>query len=211
MFQTKPTIIFNLYMLSEFNYWEQRYQNKDTRWDLGQAAPPFVSLLTRTDAPRSGYTAVLGCGSGSDALLFAQSGFKVVGFDFAPSAIELANSRVASMNVEAEFVLGNIFDLPAKFWGNFDYVIEHTCFCAIPLEQRQDYVKIARSLLKSTGELIALFWAHSRPDGPPFGTNEWEIRTLFSPVFDVSRLETVTNSIDSRKDEELLGRFKVLQ
>jgi SAM-dependent methyltransferase len=196
--------------IAESNYWEQRYQDKDTRWDLGQAAPPFVSLLTGLDVPRSGYTAVLGCGSGSDALLFAQSGFEVVGFDFAPSAIELANSRAASMNVNAEFVLGNIFDLPAKFLGKFDYVIEHTCFCAIPLEKRQDYVKMARSLLKPTGEFIALFWAHSRPDGPPFGTNDREIKTLFSPVFDVSRLEPVTNSIDSRKGEELLGRFKVL-
>jgi methyl halide transferase len=193
--------------IADSSYWEQRYQNKDAKWDLGQAAPPFVNLLKGSDAPRSGYTAVLGCGSGNDALLFAESGFKVVGFDFAPSAIELANSRAASMNVDTEFVLANIFELPAKYLSSFDYVVEHTCFCAIPLEQRQDYIRVVRSLLKPTGELIALFWAHSRPDGPPFGTNEGEIRTLFSPAFNISSLELVADSIDSRKEEELLGRF----
>ena len=72
--------------ISDFAYWEQRYQEKTTRWDLGQAAPAFVSLLNSQKIPTTGRTAVLGCGRGYDALLFAEHGFEVVGFDFAPSA-----------------------------------------------------------------------------------------------------------------------------
>ncbi|GAB1540138.1 hypothetical protein NUACC21_28070 [Scytonema sp. NUACC21] len=68
-------------------YWEQRYQEGTTRWDLGQAPPPFVSLLCSTAAPTPGHIAVLGCGRGYDALLFADRGFEVIGFDFADSAI----------------------------------------------------------------------------------------------------------------------------
>ncbi len=30
------------------------------------------------------------------------------------------------------------------------------------------------------GELIALFWAHNHPDGPPFGATLEEIQDLFS-------------------------------
>jgi hypothetical protein len=70
-------------------YWEQRYQENTAKWDIGMAAPPFASLLASNEAPLAGKTAVLGCGQGHDAILFAKHGFDTLGFDFAPSAIAL--------------------------------------------------------------------------------------------------------------------------
>jgi methyl halide transferase len=58
--------------------WEQRYQKNSDRWDLGCPAPPFINLLASTNAPQPGKIAVLGCGRGHDALLFAEAGFEVI-------------------------------------------------------------------------------------------------------------------------------------
>jgi SAM-dependent methyltransferase len=195
--------------VSEPSYWEQRYQEQATRWDLGQAAPAFVSLLNSEKKPNPGRTAVLGCGRGYDALLFAAQGFEVVGFDFAPSAIAQAISLAQATNSTAEFLQRDIFELATEFPQDFKYVVEHTCFCAIPPEQRGKYVQLVRSLLQPQGELIALFFTHTRPGGPPFGSTPAEIQQYFEADFEILFLEPVCNSVPSRQGEEYIGRFRV--
>ena len=190
-------------------FWDDRYQQQNTPWDLNQPAPAFVSLLDSPQSPPPGKTAVLGCGTGNDALLFAQAGFAVVGFDFAPSAIAIASQRARELQVEAEFLQRDILTLGEEFPRAFDYVIEHTCFCAILPEQRDRYVEVARSLLKPKGMLLGIFFTHSRPGGPPFGSTPEEIRHYFQPSFQVLSLEPVNNSIPRRQGEEHFGRFQV--
>jgi SAM-dependent methyltransferase len=196
---------------TELSFWENRYQENNTPWDLGKSVPAFVSLLSSPQAPKPSSAAVLGCGSGHDAILFAEYGFKVTGFDFAPTAIALAKKRAEERNISVEFKQRNIFALAQEYENQFDYVIEHTCFCAIQPEQRQNYVEVVKNILKPTGELIGLFWAHSRPGGPPFGISLEELRSLFSPYFEIKSLNLVDNSIGSRQQEEYLGRFKLLR
>jgi methyl halide transferase len=192
-------------------YWEQRYQENTAKWDIGMAAPPLASLLASSEAPIAGKTAVIGCGQGHDAILFAKHGFDTIGFDFAPSAIALGQNLSQKMEIPMQFLQRDIFELPQEFTASFDYAIEHICFCAIRPEQRPDYVNMVRSILKPTGEFIALFWAHNRPDGPPFGVTLEEIQDLFSASFDTSNISPVNNSITSRNREEYLARFRVLR
>ena len=189
--------------------WEQRYQEKTTPWDLGQAAPGFVSLLNSRQILSPGRTAVLGCGHGYDALLFAEHGFEVVGFDFAPSAIAEATSLAQAAGSTAKFLQRDIFDLAMEFPQDFNYVVEHTCFCAIPPERRLEYVQLVRSLLRPKGELIALFFTHNRPGGPPFGSTPTEIVQYFEADFEILSLESVANSVPSRQGEEHIGRFRL--
>jgi SAM-dependent methyltransferase len=195
---------------ANYNYWEQNYQEGTTRWDLGRAAPAFVSLLNAgTEVLKPGRAAVLGCGRGYDAIAFAARGFEVIGFDFAPSAIADAKALAEANYSSAQFLQRDIFDLAVEFPSDFDYVIEHTCFCAIPPEKRPAYVQLVRSLLKPAGEAIALFFTHTRPGGPPFGITTAEIRQYFETDFEVLSLEPVTNSVPERQGEEHLGRLRV--
>ncbi|PSB18067.1 SAM-dependent methyltransferase [filamentous cyanobacterium CCP1] len=193
-------------LTSEF--WEERYQDGTTRWDLGQPAPPFVTLLNAPNAPKPGRVAVLGSGRGHDALLFADRGFDVVGFDFAPSAVQEATVAARSRQLSAQFLQRDIFELENEFAASFDYVLEHTCYCAIDPSLRSDYVQVVQKILRPGGELIGLFWAHSRPEGPPFGTTLEEIKQRFT-AFEPVLIMQPENSVDSRKDEEYLVRFRL--
>lgn len=191
--------------------WEQRYQDGTTRWDLGQPAPAFVTLLDSADAPEPGSAIVLGAGRGHDALLFAERGFDVVGVDFAPSAILAATKAARDRNLltQAQFIQRDIFTLEDDLAHQFDYVVEHTCFCAIAPALRPEYVQLVKTLLKPTGEFLGLFFTHDRPGGPPYGSTAAEIRELFSPEFEIKSLVPVENSVPSRQGEEHLGRFGV--
>ncbi|MBW4654321.1 MAG: methyltransferase domain-containing protein [Kaiparowitsia implicata GSE-PSE-MK54-09C] len=192
------------------DFWENRYQDGSDRWDLGQPAPPFVSLLSAETAPPTGSLVALGMGRGHDALLFAQHGFDVTGVDFAPSAIAHARQQATAQGLSFQAFQRDIFDLVPDYAGTFDYVLEHTCFCAIAPSQRQPYIHLVHQLLKPTGTFIGLFWAHSREGGPPYGTTPAKLHDLFSPRFDTASLTPVKNSVPNRADEELLALFHPL-
>ena len=190
--------------------WDNRYQTKTDRWDLGCPAPPFVQLLDESHAPKPGRIAVLGCGSGQDAMLFATAGFDVVGFDFAYSAIDKATAAVRSRGLQnIQFLQRNIFKIEPEFNNHFDYVLEHTCFCAIDPLLRLDYVQTVKQLLKPDGTLIGLFYTHNRSGGPPFGVKPKEVLEYFKPYFKTIAFGKAENSIDKRKGEEHLGIFQV--
>jgi SAM-dependent methyltransferase len=188
-------------------FWEGRYQADTARWDLGQAAPPLVSLLQSAQAPAPGTLIALGIGRGHDALLFAAQGFEVTGVDFAPSAIAATAAAATQRQLPIHLLESDIFTLPADYAGQFDYVMEHTCFCAIAPVRRPEYVQVVRSLLRPGGEFIGLFWAHDMAGGPPYGSTPEEIRQLFAADFQVESLEKVTNSIPQRANAEYLARF----
>lgn len=186
-------------------FWQVRYQEHQTPWDLGGVAPPFVSLLEKQDTPlKPGKMAVLGCGYGHDAAYFGQHGFAVTGFDFAPEAIAAAQQRYGAWGT---FVQADIFQLPSSYAEAFDTVLEHTCFCAIRPNQREAYVQVVHGLLKPGGCFVGLFWAHQELGGPPYKTNAAEIGRLFSPYFHIASLAQAQDSVPERAGEELLGIF----
>jgi SAM-dependent methyltransferase len=187
--------------------WEQRYQNQNTPWDLQQAAPPLVDWYNQTQ-PTPGLSAVLGCGKGYDAVWLAQQGFEVVGFDFAPAAIAQAQNLAAIAQVSVDWQQRDIFQLE-EYAQKFDYVIEHTCFCAIAPEQRPEYVQVVGQLLKPKGKLVAIFFTHQRPGGPPYGTTKAEIESLFAQKFKIMQFKPITNSIARRKGEEHLAILEI--
>jgi SAM-dependent methyltransferase len=191
----------------QIDFWEERYRSNKTGWDIGQAAPPFVSYLEEASAPSAGKIIVLGCGRGHDALFFAQKGFQVTGVDFAPSAINVCRERAAKLGLQqrTHFEARNIFELLPQYQNTFDYVLEHTCFCAIPPERRPNYVELVAGLLKPGGKIIALFFTHGQEGGPPYDTNPAELHALFDKYFEFERLEKATNSTPQRRNEETFG------
>jgi methyl halide transferase len=99
--------------------------------------------------------------------------------------------------------------LEPAFHHSFDYVLEHTCFCAIDPTLRSQYVQVVRQLLRPEGKLIALFFTHSRDGGPPFGVTPQAILDYFAPDFDVLMFQPATDSIARRQGEEHLAIFQL--
>ncbi len=174
-------------------FWEQRYQEGRTGWDLGGPTAVFVRLLDEAPAALPpGKVVVVGCGKGHDVLLFARRGFDAVGIDFAPSAVAAgaAAARGAGLSDRARFEQGDIFDLAGRYPAQFDYVLERACYCAIDPSDRRRYVAAMAGVLKRGGRLIGQFFLgpQERP-GPPFATTVEEVRDFFGRQFEVERLD----------------------
>ena len=165
--------------------WEAQYQKGETPWEKRGPSPGLVDFLAQE--PVRGRGLVPGCGFGHDVRALAATAEEVVGLDIAPSAVEGA-ARFPRVKNE-RYELANLFDLPSHLRGAFDWVWEHTCFCAIDPSMRAAYVDAVASALKPGGKLLAIFYldpGHDSPDeGPPFGVSIAELDALFSPYFDL--------------------------
>jgi methyl halide transferase len=170
--------------MSETN-WEERYQTGDMPWEKGEPSPGLVDFLaTHPEIPR-GSVAVPGCGTGHDVRAFAQAGFSASGFDLAPSAIRLAQEKTAAAGLNAEFRLADFLtESPPQ---PFDWLFEHTLFCAIDPVRRDEYVEAAVRWLKPGGHFLAVHYMIPDEDGPPFGTTRGEILKRFSPHFELQQ------------------------
>lgn len=167
--------------------WELRYQTDDTPWEKGAPHPALLEFLRRE--PMHGRVLVPGCGTGHDVRTIAATADEVVGLDVAPSAIRRAKMHPT---VGGEhFEKGDFFNLPAKHIGTFDWVFEHTCFCAIAPSRRADYVESAASAIRSGGSLFGIFYLNPMmepgEEGPPFGTSIEELDLFFGGKFRVVR------------------------
>ena len=194
--------------VEESSFWESKYQAASHPWDLGEPTPPLVDFFQQKIAPSGGEMIVLGCGLGQDAVFLAEQGLSVTAVDFAPSAIATTTELASAKGVKLETLEQDIFSLSKTNKGSFDYLFEHTCFCAIAPSRRQDYVGLTADLLRPNGKLYGIFFTHNREGGPPFGITPSEIREFFSPYFELETLTAITNSIPRRQGEEHWGVFR---
>jgi SAM-dependent methyltransferase len=191
--------------VSSAQWWNQRYLAGDTRWNKGAVAPPIARMITEGVVPK-GRVAVLGAGFGHEAIALARAGYDVTAIDFAQQACEAILAAAEQAGVKIEALQKDVLELPAGL--RFDSVLEHTCYCAIDPERRDDYVRAVSRMLVPGGLFFGLFYAHSREGGPPFGTSEAEIREKFGPVFEFERLVRAPDSFPGRAGDELEFLFR---
>src|ERR1041385_3242916 len=187
--------------------WEDAYQRRETPWEKGKPHPGLVDFLAE-HGPLVGKIFVPGCGSGHDVRALATPENHVVGVDLAPFAIKKARGRPRLAH--EEYLLGDLFALPPGLDGFFDWVFEHTCFCAIDPARRDEYAATVVRLLKPKGRLLAIFFINPdhEEDGPPYRVSREELENYFGKYFSVEREWVPARTHPGREQRELM---RVLQ
>lgn len=193
---------------SEINtpaFWEEIYQGGRAGWDLGGPTPAFVRLLASGEfAP--GRMLVTCAGRGHDAREFARHGFQVDAVEFAQDPVRDMRA-LADPGAPVNVVQADLFTLPHDLDGQYDYVLEYTCYCAINPARRAEYADLIARLLKPRGILIALIFPTQKHDsGPPFYAPIAQVLDLVQTRgFRLLQRETPIDSVPQRKGmEELL-------
>lgn len=200
---------------SQSDWWSGLYETGDNRWDLGEAHKLLSTLVPPLKISRSRIL-VLGCGAGHDAAWWANTGHIVTAVDFSEEAIAKARATYGESET-LRWVCADAFNLPTAWTSRFDIVFEHTLFCAISPDRREELVRVWWKLLTPRGRLMGFVPVMDKLTGPPFGTSEWEMRRrLLEPPKKQSR-STMTkhprfiplvwtrekNSIEKRLGHEL--------
>jgi len=186
--------------------WQRRYEQDDTPWDKGAPAPALVTFLHEKQI--SGRVLVPGCGRGHEVrVLGTQLNTSVVGLDISTDAIAQAKelSSQSTPDAHVSFIVGDFFKLPSKLKRSFDWLVEHTYFCAIEPDQRPDYVLAASSALRTGGRIFGIFYLNPDTEsGPPFAVSKKELTELFDPHFTLLEEWVPMDSFSGREDRELV-------
>ena len=181
--------------------WEARYQANDMPWEKGEPSPGLTDFLAAHPELPRGNVCVPGCGTGHDVRAWARAGFEAEGLDLAPSAIRLSIEKTTTAGLSAQYRLADFLrDEPPR---RFDWLFEHTLYCAISPSDRDDYVRAVVRWVKPAGQFLAVHYLIPDKDGPPFGTTREEVLARFSPHFELLE-EWVPRSYPNRTGLELM-------
>jgi SAM-dependent methyltransferase len=123
----------------------------------------------------------VGCGTGENAMLFASSGYRVLGVDSAPLAIEKAMAKASQRGSKAEFTVADALHL-AELHRWFDVAIDSGLFHVYSDEERLAYVESLKAVLRPRGRYYMLCFSDNEPIGwgGPRRVFKREILTSFS-------------------------------
>jgi len=181
------------------NYWQTRYKNAETGWDLGTVSPPLQAYIDQLSGQNSKIL-IPGAGNAYEAEYLHQKGFtQVYVADFAAVPLNALKQRVPDFP-EKHLLQQNFFEIEDKF----DIILEQTFFCALDPKLRPAYARKCAELLKPNGKLVGLlFNTEFEKPGPPFGGSAEEYQGYFQPYFHFRTFETATNSVKPREGREL--------
>ena len=119
-------------------YWEERYHNHQTAWDIGAISPPMKSAIDQLafQYPDKKDLNILipGAGMGYEAIYLHQKGYTNV------HVLDIAKKPLAEIALKCEnfpedhLQCTNFFDFQKE---PFDMILEQTFFCAIPPNNRE--------------------------------------------------------------------------
>jgi SAM-dependent methyltransferase len=187
-------------------YWDERYQNNETGWDMHQVSPPLKGYI---DSLKNKQLNILipGCGNAYEAEYLLQQGCKNV------SLIDI--SKILTDRLKEKFKNREIKIYNEDFFnhtGQYDLILEQTFFCALYPELRNDYVDQCERLLCKNGKIAGvLFNKEMKTPGPPFSTTNEEYKKLFSEKFAFNIFEPCTNSIKPRLGSEIFFEFQKIK
>jgi SAM-dependent methyltransferase len=147
--------------LIERSRFEKAYEpNTDAPgpWDIPSPQPAFVRVADDI----TGRVLDSGCGSGENALYFAELGRDVTGIDFAEGAIRIAQEKASARGLKARFLVKDALTL--KEWNErFDNIIDSAVFHVFSDEDIQPYVQGLAHVLKPGGRLFLICFSDAEP------------------------------------------------
>lgn len=152
-----------------------------TPWEkYGSAAAASISaVLDREEKDRYrplGRALDLGCGRGQFTPELARRGWKAVGVDYVPAAVEAANSRGTE---GVAYVVGDVTNLTAADLGHFDFFLDIGCFQGLDADQRRAAGETVSVLAEPGATILMLAFGPSRYRFLVGGVSQTEVEAAF--------------------------------
>lgn len=170
--------------MTEHRDWNENYRTGELPWDTGHPSSELQRVVAQHSiAPCRALD--IGCGTGSNSVWLAEQGYDVTGVDLAPLAVERAQVRARAAGASAQFVVGNVLDLP-DLGAPFSFFFDRGCYHAVRRGAPGQYAPaVARQLAAGARGLILAGNAREPNDpGPPVVTEE-QLRDELGTAFEI--------------------------
>jgi len=183
-------------------YKDNKESHENIPW-ARQAVNPLLESYLDEDVVHKGRVLVIGCGLGDDAKALEDAGYDVVAIDVSQTALGLAKERFPEASVQ--FEKQDIFDMPEKYNGYFDFVFEAFTVQSLPIAFRDKMIKAIANTVRVGGKLLLV--AHKKEenfDGPPWPLTQAEV-----DLFKAEGLRELTHELHTESSKISNTRFRV--
>jgi ubiquinone/menaquinone biosynthesis C-methylase UbiE len=135
-------------------------------WDTGISPPELLEFI---ESHPPGRAIDIGCGTGTNVITLARSGWIVTGVDFVPRAVHLARQKIKAAAVQAEISVNDATKLNG-IPGPFDLALDIGCFHGLAQADQEKYLDQLDRILAPNGFwlMYGFFRPHALPAPPGF-------------------------------------------
>jgi thiopurine S-methyltransferase len=188
----------------EANFWHQKWERGETGFHENETNPLLLRHFEKLGVAAGGRIFLPLCGKTRDIAWLLASGYRVVGAELSPIAIEqLFNELGVAPEIAKtgklirysargiDIFVGDIFAASAKALGPVDGIYDRAALVALPVGVREQYTA---HLIDITGAapqlLVTLEYDQQRLAGPPFSVDEGEVRKHYGAAYQLQRAES---------------------
>ena len=201
----------------QHDFWLDRWQEGLIGFHQERINDYLTRHFSRTNAQMGGTVLVTLCGKSLDMLWLHEQGFRVVGVELSPLAVEAffsENKLQPTITSHGKFqrydadnitlLCGDFFELTIADIGDITAVYDRASLIALPLEMRPSYADHLTRLLPRGKKvlLITMEYPQEQMQGPPFAVQESEIRELYANNFEIEHLESIDILADNPRFKE---------
>lgn len=155
-------------------YKKHKENHHNIPWARGDVNPLLRTYLEDKTQHHKGRALVIGCGLGDDAHALCEAGYEVLAIDISETALAIAKER--SRDLPIVYEKQDIFDMPQKYDGYFDFVFEALTIQSLPVKFRERMIEAVAKTLAPQGRLLVVAHQKSREfDGPPWPLTKEQI------------------------------------
>ena len=128
--------------------WNEEYTSRAyNRWTLAHPSQELVGVIATLGLVPDSVALDVGCGTGVELVFLAKHGFKAIGIDVAPRALELAAERARAAGVELELHEGSAVSLPLEK-DSIDFVNDRGLLQHLSESERGRYAREMARVLR---------------------------------------------------------------
>ena len=160
-------------------------------WDSGISPPELLDFI---HSHQPGRALDLGCGTGTNVITLAKSGWLVTGVDFVPRAIAIAKEKIQKAQINAKVMVDDVTQL-TKIDDEFDFILDLGCFHGLSEDGKKKYLNQMDRVCKPSGIwfLYGFLQPSDNPNGPGLSPKDIEqIQTQFDLISRNDGLERKT-------------------
>jgi thiopurine S-methyltransferase len=185
-------------------FWHRRWHKNEIAFHEKNANPLLLKHFGTLSLQRNQRVFVPLCGKTLDIAWLLANGFRVVGAELIPLAIEqlFAELGVQPTITDAgtlkhysaeniDIFVGDIFALDAATLGHVDAVYDRAALVALPDALRAQYAAHLMQITSTAPQLLICYeYEQSTQAGPPFSVSAEEVQQHYRAYYSITPLET---------------------
>lgn len=186
------------------DFWHERWQRGEIAFHEGQPNTFLVKYFDQLQLAPHARIFVPLCGKTVDIHWLLQQGYRVVGAELSPLAID---ALFAELGVtpqitpvgellhyaapHLEVFVGDIFEVSAEQLGQVDAVYDRAALVALPTDLRARYAAHLQQMTATSPQLVVTFdYDQDQLAGPPFAISPTRLQDLYGKNYQLIPLDT---------------------